>query len=73
MEHTVSVIPEEQKLIVPLREDAERVFEESDNDQEAANCRNVSKRQSVRIFQSPLLPVIPIDSPERYNIRFDRV
>lgn len=40
--HTVSVIPEKHELVVPLRDDTERIFEEGYNNEEAANCRNIS-------------------------------
>lgn len=52
--HTVSVIPEKHELIVPLRNDTERILEESNDDEKTANCRNISialkTRKSERIF-----------------------
>lgn len=35
---TVAVVVEIKKLVVPLRDDAQCVFKESDDDEEAANC-----------------------------------
>lgn len=40
--HTVSVIMEVQKLIVPLSDNSQSIFEESYDNQEASNCWKIS-------------------------------
>jgi hypothetical protein len=42
--HTVSVIVKVCELVAPLRYYAQRILEESDNNQEAANCWEVAIR-----------------------------
>lgn len=39
---TVSVVVEVGELVAPLRDDAQGILEEGDDDEKAANCRNVA-------------------------------
>ena len=54
--HVLVQIPE---LITPLREDPERILEESDDDEEATDCREVGP-QRLRIYLDIVLDLLSI-------------
>lgn len=41
--HTVSVVVQVGELVAPLSDDAQGILEEGDDDEEAANCRDVTR------------------------------
>jgi hypothetical protein len=56
--HTVPVVVEICELVVPLCQYAQRVFEESDDDQEAADCWQISI-QDFRQLQFLIVSFVP--------------
>ena len=49
---TVSVVVQIGELVAPLRDDAQSIFEESHDDEEAANGRNITAQGSASIATS---------------------
>ena len=52
LKRTVSVIVEIDELVAPLSDDSERVFQEGDNDEKAANRWKISTAISISKYKS---------------------